>query len=340
MKHPTYFNQFLKEQVNINQGRLDKLSTRVDRVYAALQADEVLGSLVKDKLPQGSWPHRTIIKPKANGEFDADFLLLLDETSDWDGNPSWYPNELYAALGRNSTYAAMPHGRRTHCVYLEYAVESDIGCHLDIVPYVELSDGRKVIVNRKTNKWEDTDPLGFTSWIKVRDDITGGNFRKIVRLMKYYKVHRGSFGGVPSIILTTLLGERVSALDAAIDPTCYGNIPSTLIKVVTDLDIWLQARPTKPTIYNPGGDGTTFDHRWEQSTYSNFRDRMNTCAAKMNEAADEPDNEKSMKLWQEIFGDSFTPVSTSSASSASSKFGGVAAGGGLGTFQSRSGKSG
>lgn len=338
MYHATYFNQFLKEQVNMPQWRLDLLSDRVDSVYFALQNDETLGPLIVDKIPQGSWPHRTIIRPKTNGEFDADFLLLLSENPDWDGNPSWYPNELYAALGRNTTYAAMPHGRRTHCVYLTYAAV-DIGCHLDIVPYVELADGRRFIIDRKTNKWEFTDPVGFTTWIRGRDDLTNGNFRKVVRLMKYYKVHRGSFSGVPSIILTTLLGEQVNAI-SAIDPATYGNVPKTLVKIVTDLSAWLQANPYKPTIWNPSGDLTTFDHRWEQPTYSNFRDRMKKCAETMAEASEEADPEKSMKLWQDIFGDTFQPVAASSSSaSTSSKFGGTEAAA-LGAFQSRSGRSG
>jgi hypothetical protein len=334
MKHPTYFPTFMKNEVNIDATRLDKLDGHVNSVFSALQGDDVIGHLVKEKIKQGSWPHRTIIRPKPGGEFDADFLLRMDVNDDWDGNPTAYIDAVYYALGRHNTYKDMPHGRRTRCVYLEYSPINDIGCHLDIVPYLYLPDGRKVIVNRTTNTWESTAPEAFTAWIKRRDEITNGNFRKVVRLMKYYKVHRGSFNGVPSIILTTLLGEQVSEVKPVIDPDCYKNIPSTLLTIVADLDTYLQNRPTMPTVVNPGGDGTTFDHRWEQPTYTNFRDRMHTCAQKMAEANEEVDAEKSMKLWQDIFGDKFKPVATPTTNSK------YEAGAATAAAASRSGKSG
>ena len=157
--------------------------------------------------------------------------------------------------------------------------------------------------------------------------------------MKYYKVHRNRFNGVRSIILTTLLGEQVSATAVAIDPTCYGNLPTTLLTIVSDLNRYLQARPTKPSILNPAGDGTTFDHRWDQSTYSNFRDRMKVCSEKMEAAAAETDPERSMKLWQDIFGPTFKPLS-STTSGSSSNVGKFDTGAGSGGLASQSGKSG
>lgn len=335
MKHTTYFGQFLKDEVNINQGRLDKLATRVDSVYAALRADDDIGHLVKGRIPQGSWPHRTIIRPRTGEEFDADFLLHLDVNPDWDGNPKKYSDAVYSALDNHPTYGEMDHGRRTRCVYVEYSAERDIGCHLDIVPYLHLPDGRTVIVNRKLNTFEGTDPSGFTTWIQERDGITGGNFRKAVRLMKFYKARGDS--KVPSVILTTLLGERVSAFDAAVDPTIYGDLPTTLVNLVSSLDEWLQANSFKPSVPNPGGDGTTFDHRWDDGTYSRFRDRIHTCAGQMATALEAKDPQESMKLWQEVFGESFKPV-TDSTSSNSTKFGPTGAG--SGSVASRSGKSG
>lgn len=332
MDHPTYFSTFLSDEVNISQARLDLLMQRVDSVYSALRADSEMGSIVRDKIPQGSWPHRTIIRPRAGTEFDADFLLLLDEVPGWE--PHHYPDAVYAALNRHPTYTGMPNGRRTRAVYLEYSPQNDIGCHLDIVPYV-IINGRGYIIDRPNNDWETTDPVGFTTWMAERDAITHGNFRKVVRLMKYYKVHRNSFNGVRSIILTTLLGMQVSSWAEAVAPGCYTNVPGTLLKVVTDLDSYLQAHPFKPSIPNPGGDGTTFDHRWAQPTYSNFRDRMNKCAEEMQAASAETDPQASMKLWQDILGPSFRPIAASSSSS-----GKFDPGSSSSALASRSGKSG
>lgn len=343
MKHTTYFNDFLKDHVNLNATRLALLEARVGSVYNALAADPVLGPLVKDKFPQGSWAHRTIIKPRAGGEYDADFLLLLELNDEWDGDPSAYPNAVYTALNNHPTYKTMPSGRKARCVYLEYAATaSEVGCHLDIVPYLILPGDRHVIVNRDINDWEDTSTTGFADWVQERDAITGNLFRKVVRLMKCYKVEKGSFNGVKSVILTTLLGNQVEAWKKAVDPSCYADLPTALVKIVTDMSDWLQANPLRPSISNPAGDGTSFDHRWSDETYLNFRTRMKAGADKLNEAIDEPDKDKSIKLWREVFGTSFSPPgftasasatpppgpaspSSSSASSVTSKLGAAAA---------------
>ncbi|MEI2650927.1 MAG: hypothetical protein V9G12_01905 [Microthrixaceae bacterium] len=182
-----------------------------------------------------------------------------------------------------------------------------------------------------------TNPESFTAWMKRMDVATNGNFRKVVRLMKYYKVHRGSFNGVKSVILTTLLGNQVDELAAAVNPSRYSDIPTTLVDLVTRLDEYLQQHETMPSVPNPGGDGTNFDRRWEQSTYTNFRQRMAKAAQDMRAAAAEIDYDKSVKAWQEIFGDKFSPGGTSSTASISFPPSPATP---LGAVSGRSGKSG
>lgn len=185
--------------------------------------------------------------------------------------------------------------------------------HVDIVPHLNLSDGREVIVNRDKNEWEETNPQGFTDWMHSKDSIANGNLRKAIRLMKYLRDHKNSFTGTRSIILTTLLGEQITDLRKIIDPGYYSNVPTTLLHVVNDLDAWLQVRPIKPSIVDPSGSGATFDHRWDQSTYSYFRDRMRAHAAEIEEAYEEPDKDRSVRLWQSIFGDGFKAPALSSS---------------------------
>lgn len=186
--------------------------------------------------------------------------------------------------------------------------------HLDIVPHLNLADGREVIVNRDDNDWEQTDPQGFTDWMKDKDTLAKGNLRKVIRLMKYLRDHKNSFTGTRSILLTTLLGEQVTELRTLLDPGYYSDVPTTLLHLVKDLDAWLQARPIKPSIPDPSGSGVTFDHRWEQSTYSYFRDRIHVHAAEIEEAYEEENKERSIELWQGIFGDGFKAPATSSNS--------------------------
>lgn len=300
MKHVSHFDRFLKNTVNLNQGRLDDLAESVDAVYKAVKADEELGPLVRDKIRQGSWAHRTIIKPVGNNEFDADFLLVLEENPHW--TPSTYINKLWSALDKHPIYKEMPHSRKCRCVRLVYAKKY----HLDIVPQVTLADGRQVIANRDDDAWENSNPAGFTAWIKGKDDITGGDLRRAIRILKYLRDHKGTFAGTRSVILTTLVGERVDEALRIADPGYYADVPTTLVHVVKDLDRYLQANTTKPHLPDPSGSGEDFDHRWDQATYDNFRTCIHTYAADICAAYDEPDPDESVARWQALFGDGFS----------------------------------
>jgi hypothetical protein len=308
MQLSDHFNEFLRNTVNLSQFKLDLLDERVEKIYRALKADPVIGSLVLNKIPQGSWAHRTIIDPVCSAEFDADVMLMMAENPDW--SPKDYIEAVYAALHRHSIYKDMPHSRKCRCVRLVYSNSM----HVDIVPSVRLADGREVIVNRDEDGWEYTDSEGFTTWMRTQDQSAQGNLRKVIRLMKFLRDHKGSFTGTRSVILTTLLGNQVSAYRKLLDPGYYRDVPTALLHIVGDLDTYLQANPVKPSVADPSGSGLTFDHRWEQSTYSYFRDRIHTHAAEIHGAYYATDKDTSVRLWQGLFGTGFkAPVTATSS---------------------------
>lgn len=317
MKLADHFAVLLNDTVNLPEWKLAKLDERVQAVYNALAADEVLGPLVQDKIPQGSWAHRTIINPKAGKEFDADFLLHLDENPEWAGTPSQYIEQVYAALGRSSTYTDMPRNRKCRCVRVTYA---DF-CHVDMVPYLELGGWQKVIVNKDDDEWEPTNPDGFTEWMRAKDGTANGNLRKVIRLLKYLR-DRSTWTGTRSVILTTLVGGRVEPWKKLTDAGYYNSVPSALLNIVRDLDDWLQDRPFKPSVSDPSHTGVTFDHRWDDDTYLHFRDRINGYRQKIEEAYHETDKDRSVEMWQDIFGDGFKAPE---AKKSSGRFGTAAA---------------
>lgn len=311
MQLADHFDVLLKDTVNLTRFKLDLLDERVTAIHKALKQDDEIGSLILGKTPQGSWAHRTIIDPVNGKEFDADFMLDMDENPDWADSPKTYIDKVYAALDRHSTYKAMPHARRCRCVRIVYANSM----HVDIVPHLILSNGREVIVHRDEDRWEDTNPQGFTDWMKEKDSVANGNLRKVIRLMKYLRDHKNSFTGTRSIILTTLLGQQIHQGQVIADSGYYSNVPTTLLHVIKDLDAWLQMRPSKPSIADPSGSGASFDHRWGEETYRYFRERVHAHAAEIEAAYNEEDKERSVELWQEIFGDGFKAPATTSSNS-------------------------
>ncbi|MBQ0991569.1 nucleotidyltransferase [Micromonospora sp. H61] len=311
MKHVDYFKNFLENTVNLSKFRLDLLSQRVDTIYGLLKEDEHLGPLIKKKIPQGSWPQKTIISPQNGKAFDGDFMLQMAEQVDWALDLKKYGDAVYNVLHKKSPYKDMPHGRKCRCVYVNYANNA---MHVDIVPFVIRADGFQWIINRDDNTWERTNTDGFTDWMKTKDKIAGSHLREVIRIMKFLRDHKNSFTGTKSILLTTLLGEQVEGWRKILDAGYYADLPTALVHIVSDLDKWLQANPTKPVIMDPSGSGTSFDHRWTQETYAYFRDRINAHAAEMKAAYNETDFDKSVKKWQELFGEDFKAPESSKSS--------------------------
>ncbi|MFD5617201.1 cyclic GMP-AMP synthase DncV-like nucleotidyltransferase [Streptomyces yangpuensis] len=307
MKLLAYFDAFLKNTVNLNQTRLGLLDDRVRVITSTLKGDAQIGELYVDHSPQGSWAHRTIIKPLNNHEFDADILLQLNEVDSWD--PKDYLRETRAAFKRSTTYRSKV-TKKNRCCRITYAGD----CHVDVVPYIVLGDGREVIVNYAENEFEETNPQGFTDWMKEKDDLTNGNLRRVIRLLKYVRDYKQTFT-IPSVILTTLLGERVQAWDAV---SRYSDTPTALKTILSDLSSWLDLYPLMPPLPDPGCPQTTFNHRWNQPQYENFRKKIKLYSDWAREAYDEDEKAASLAAWQRIFGTSFQKPSVAEKSLAAS----------------------
>jgi len=304
MKLIRYFDSFLTETVNLKQARLDLLDLRVDSIVGTIGTDDSVGRLLVGHTPQGSWAHRTIIEPLPGDEFDADILLQLEEQAAWEASPKRYITEVLAALRRSSEYGDKVN-RKTRCVRVRYADD----CHVDVVPYIIRSDGSEVIVNYVEDEFEETNPKGFTDWMREKDTLANSNLRRVIRLLKYLRDYKNTFTA-PSVILTTLLGERVQALET---DTLYADVPTTLLTLITDLNAWLQANVTMPVIEDPSCPGISFNHRWDEAQYANFRNQIRGYATRIRSAYEEADKARSLRLWQEIFGDEFKePVAKAS----------------------------
>lgn len=298
MKLIGYFDAFMNNTVNIDDSRLRDLDHRVETLYDVLCADTELGPFVVGKKPQGSWAHETIIRPVDGNEFDADFMVCITEQDGW--TPRQYINAVYGALRRHGTYKDKVK-KKNRCVRVVYANE----CHIDIVPFVELTDGRKVIANHETDEWEETDPDAFTEWMRSQDATAQGNLRRVIRLAKYLRDHHLHFKRSRSVILTILLGERVSPYNKVTKPDYYGDLPTAFVHILEDLDSWMDLRPTLPQLPDPSGANNDFNHRWDQDSYDNLRSKVKQIAEDARAALDAPDVEASHTLWKKVFGDDF-----------------------------------
>lgn len=300
MHFPTAFDEFLSSTVNLPQGKLDDLNRSVEAVYEALRSDTQMPVSVVAKIPQGSWAHKTIINPRSAREFDADFILELKEHPDWNLDPRQYRSAVLAALRRHPRYGSMDLTVKRRCVRLIYAGHY----HLDIVPFVRRLGAADCIVNNDANTWEPADPTGFTAWFNAKNAITDSNLRRAMRVIKY--IRDGSdWTGTRSVLLMILLGHRVDRERVLADPGYYGDVATTLTHLLEDLDAYLWPQTSKPTMPDPAGSGTDFDHRWTPETYTRLRERIHGYAPIARAALDDQDPARSLARWQELLGDAF-----------------------------------
>ena len=169
-KNNKEFQEFLRDEVNINPSRLDRLHTSVRAVSGYLK-DNMKGYQKGE--PQGSLALETIVRPvDDNDEYDADIQVVMNPNPDW--QPRDYIKAVYDTLKENKTYADKLR-LKTRCVTVDYAGDF----HLDVVPRITVN-GKHYILNRGDNKRERTDGNGYRNWFNDKNRITGGNLKKVV----------------------------------------------------------------------------------------------------------------------------------------------------------------
>lgn len=292
MKHTPEFEAFLKDEVNLNQSRIDRLNGHVKAVSEFLAQN--LDSYIKVER-QGSYALRTMIKPvREHQEYDADILLFMEHQQGWQARD--YINALSNCLGKSGVYADKAR-RKTRCVMIDYAGDF----HLDVVPCLAGNDGNLYICNHKTNQFEPTDGTGYREWFNECNSLTHGNLKRVTRLLKYLRDHKGNYTA-PSVLLTTLVGNTVQS---SYDSETFKSLPDALKTVSNHINDFLQANPWMPQIANPALPSEDFTRKWDQQKYENFRKQFQAANGRINEAYAAIESGDSIAKWRKVFGDDF-----------------------------------
>jgi hypothetical protein len=296
MKLSKSFASFLNNHVNLNQTRVDKANDTFNTLTGFLENADGTSAMFIDTTRQGSLRQGTIIKPRVDDtEFDVDLLLRLAPQDGW--RPVDYLDGVRQVFESSDRYRDMvandPNIHR--CITIDYVGDF----HVDVVPSIEV-DGDCFIMNSDTDQFEATDGDGYARWFEGRNARTGGHLVRVVRLMKYLRDEHE--WNVKSILLTTLLGERVQNDDTT---ARFSDIPTSFLLLVDRLDLWLQAQATMPTVVNPALPTEEFVRHWNSETFNKFKNDIAEVASKVRTAYASTDADKSAELWQQVFGEKF-----------------------------------
>jgi hypothetical protein len=232
--------------------------------------------------------------------------VFVQPVNGW--RPEDYVLKLQEVLRGSGTYKDKVH-LHTRCVCLEYSGDFEI----DVVPCIVNRPGstsQYEVCNRTENKFEPTDGEAYTAWLAQRNDWVGADkLREVTRLLKYLRDNKTTFS-CKSILLTTLLGERVAQADALYQATYFPDLPTALKTLAGRLDDYLQDRPKLHDTCNPVLPKENFNRHWDEDKYANFRDMIHKYRGWIDDAYNEPDQAKSVTKWQRIFDDDFAKSAT------------------------------
>ena len=297
MKHVNLFNDFLKDTVNLNDTRIEDLETSVSAIKDFVRGSNWIPRL-GGWMEQGSWAHKTIIKPVDQGEFDADLIVFVYPVEGW--TAAQYIETLYDEFRGSKTYKDMVKWW-SHCVTITYANDKKI----DVAPCVMNRNGynQREVCNRTTDEFELSEPEKYTDWLTEQNSYSGNNsFRKVTRLIKYLRDIKERFT-CSSVLLTTILGYRISPLDSV--GAEFADTPTALRTIFGRMDDWLQMNLTKPQVINPFLLTENFADAWTDNQYTNFRDKVHTYREWIDEAFEEQDRDESIAKWRRVFGHDF-----------------------------------
>jgi hypothetical protein len=294
------FEKFLIEEVNLNQSRIDTLTDRVGAIQMFLTGGDWQPEIIRFS-PQGSWAHKSIIKPPGEQGFDADMLVFVRPVAGWSAED--YVVKLKDSFKGSGTYKDKA-GLHTRCVRLEYSGDFEI----DVVPCVANRPGgthKYEVCNRNDDEFEPTDGEAYTAWLAQRNNWAGADkLREVTRLLKYLRDIKTTFS-CKSILLTTLLGTRVNQTDQFYQTTYFPDLPTALKTLVGRLDDYLQDHPELHDICNPVLPEENFHRHWDEDKYATFRDMIHKYRWWIEEAYTEFDEAESVSRWQRVFGDEF-----------------------------------
>ena len=300
MKHLEEFNAFLERQVNLNKTRIEILTERVETIENFLWRTG-WDRIIKRFSSQGSWAHKTIIKPPGENGFDADLLMFVDPVPGWTAND--YILNLRGLFLQSQTYKDIV-GLKNRCVTLNYAGDFE----LDVVPCVVERPGGTYpleVCNRTDDRFEPTDSERYTEWFQHANNVVGGDHLiHAMRLIKYLRDTKTTFT-CKSVLLNTLVANQISEADSFYRPSYFSNLPTAFRTLISRLDHYLQDRPGLHRVTNPVLQIEDFTRHWDHDKYANFREMIHKYRQWTDEAYDETDERRSIRKWRSIFGDEF-----------------------------------
>lgn len=246
----------------------------------------------------GSYKRDTAIRPRTvDGEVsrpDVDIIVVTNHSlSD---SPSDVIETLYQTLYENYDDIR----RQTRSVGIFTAIAD-----MDVVPIIAPygRDGTLYIPDRKEATWLVTNPPGHTTWTTEVNTLTGGRFKPLVKLVKWWRrINPTISKRLKGFVVECIVAECMSRTEAN-----YPLLFKGLFETIVDRYQWSISAGEVPSIADPAVSGNSVTNGTTFDAFSGFYNKVQTHLEIMERALDisDRDPEKELGLWRQIFGPRF-----------------------------------
>jgi hypothetical protein len=167
---------------------------------------------------------------------------------------------------------------------------------MDIVPVIESGDGF-LIADRDSGEWQYTNPPVHTQWSSDRNAEFDGRFKKLVKLLKWWRRENPSGRRPKGFILEVLTG-----LHGPKNETHLGEAFAQLLENICAAYSSLAKIGYKPTISDPAVPANDILGKVTLAQWKDFLEKVRVYADYARRAQDEDDMEEATRLWQKVFG--------------------------------------
>jgi Second Messenger Oligonucleotide or Dinucleotide Synthetase domain len=274
-----WFTRFVGDVLPLDERRVERINVAWRHLQQLVAGDSAFNRLRPQIVPQGSYATGTAIQPlRAKDEFDVDLVIKLTLRGSVTSTTAldWLRSRL--ALDETFKPRLLPHPR---CVRVSYAGEF----HLDIVPARRVSTVLpgsgptspglvRLKVPDREGGWRFSNPEGFVRWCRRQDRRTGGDFGRVVMMLKRWRdTEAPEKSRVRSIVFTTLIGRAV--------PTWSGSSNSprpdarVLIATLQTINRHLRGITGIPLVKNPSLRSENLARSWTRSDFVEFHSQIN-----------------------------------------------------------------
>lgn len=314
MELSAQFERFLGN-ISVDQSKLNRIKSAHSKLRGALESDDYVGPALLETFLQGSYIHGTAIRPLGkSADFDVDVCCLLDlsEVPIQTEEPKPLLRWLARRLKKIESYRGSV-GTRPRCVRIDFPGDF----HIDVVPLVKARKGGYIVPpnfsllgvapfagdwssrngnlfvpNVAVNGWVATNPKGLREWYSQQNYRTNGRFTRIARMLKHWRNQAfDSLARPPSVGFEVMMAN------------CWPLYTNSDASAVSGILRQISNRFTHtwPTAMNPSLWGEDLLRDWSSDNYRGFMTKLRASADLAEQALREPDEGRSIELWQRLF---------------------------------------